>query len=86
MTATQSLKLLELFRPFVQEEDKARELVTTIEEIIETKFEQDKKYLATKQDLAETEMRINKTIYIVGLVQFLAIVGSVLAIVNFMLK
>ena len=30
MTATKSLKLLELFRPFVQEEDKARELVTTI--------------------------------------------------------
>ena len=49
--------------------------------------------LASKIDLSEMETRIekrmsdiNKTIYIVGLIQFLGIVGSVLAIVNFMIK
>jgi hypothetical protein len=46
-----------------------------------------------KTDLAEMEKsiekvtkKITKSIYIVGLIQFLAIVGSVLAIVSFMLK
>ncbi len=49
--------------------------------------------LASKIDLSEMETRIekrmsdiNKTIYLVSLIQFLGIVGSVLAIVNFMIK
>lgn len=49
--------------------------------------------LASKIDLSEMETRIekrmsdiNKTIYLVSLIQFLGIVGSVLAIVNFMVK
>lgn len=49
--------------------------------------------LASKKDLAEMETRIerrmsdlNKSIYIVGVILFIEIVGSVLAIVNFMLK
>ena len=49
--------------------------------------------MASKTDLGEMETRIEKrvsevvkSIYIVGLIQFLAIVGSVLAIVSFMLK
>jgi len=41
--------------------------------------------LASKADLATVESKLSKTIYLVGLVQFLAIVGSVLAIVTFML-
>ena len=52
-----------------------------------------KSVLASKIDFAEMETRIekrmldiNKTIYVVGLIQFLAIVGSVLAIVNFAIK
>jgi hypothetical protein len=43
MTATQSLKLLELFRPLVKEELKAKELITTIESIIEDRFSNEKK-------------------------------------------
>ena len=49
----------------------------------------EKDNLASKKDLAEMETRIerrmsdlNKSIYIVGVIQFIAIVGSVLAIVN----
>ena len=42
--------------------------------------------VATKQDLAKIEISINKNIYIAGLVQFIAIVSSVLAIINFMKK
>ena len=42
--------------------------------------------LATKADLANVRADLMKSIYIVGLLQFLAIVGSVLAIFNFMLK
>ncbi len=48
--------------------------------------ESEKRILASKTDLAEMETKITKTIYIVGLIQFLAIVGSVLVIINFMLK
>lgn len=46
-----------------------------------------------KTDLAEMEKSIEKatkkiikTIYIVGLIQYITIVGSILAILNFMLK
>lgn len=45
-----------------------------------------KKTLASKTDWTQPESILSKTVYIVGFVQFLAIVGSVLAIVNFMLK
>jgi hypothetical protein len=86
MTAEISFKLYELFFPIIKEETKARDIVTNIEKIIENKFVAEKDHLASKKDLAEMETRITKTIYIIGLVQFLAIVGSVLAIVTFMLK
>lgn len=50
----------------------------------EVKSELDNKceVLATKEDIANMQ----KTIYIVGLIQFLAIIGSVIGIVNFMIK
>jgi hypothetical protein len=45
---------------------------------------------ATKQDIAdvrleirETEVRLTRNIYIVGVIQFLAILGSVLMLLNF---
>jgi hypothetical protein len=58
MTATQSLKLLALFRPLVKEELKAKELVTTIESIIEDRFSNEKNNLATKQDIGEVRKEI----------------------------
>jgi vacuolar-type H+-ATPase subunit D/Vma8 len=93
MNATTSLKLFDISLEFIKDKDKAREFVSKIEETIDQKFESEKRVLASKTDLAEMETRIekrmseiNKTIYLVGLIQFLAIVGSVLAIITFMLK
>lgn len=90
MNASINLKLFDNTQDFIK--DKAREFVSKIEETIDEKFNSQKAVLVSKLDLAEMETRvekrmsdINKTIYIVGLIQFLAIVGSVLAIVNFMI-
>jgi hypothetical protein len=41
-----------------------------------------KEILATKEDISNMQ----KTICVVGLIQFLAIIGSVVGIVNFMIK
>ncbi|TAF47909.1 MAG: hypothetical protein EAZ51_06605 [Sphingobacteriales bacterium] len=86
MNATISLKLFDITQQFIKDKDKAREFVAKIEETIDDKFNTERQGLASKIDLFEVESRINKTIYIVGLIQFIAIVGSVLAIVNFMVK
>lgn len=86
MNAATSLKLFDISLEFIKDKNKAREFVSKIEETIDQKFESEKTVLASKIDLAIMETKITKTIYIVGLIQFLAIVGSVLAIVSFMLK
>ncbi len=49
---------------------------------MKAEFENRREVLATKEDITN----VHKSIYVVGLVQFLAIVASVLMIVNFMLK
>ena len=68
-------------------------MIGCLEESIDNKFMSEKDNLASKNNLAEMEIRLDqrisdlqKSIYFVGLIQFVAIVGSVLAIVNFMLK
>ncbi len=93
MNATISLKLFDITQEFIKDKEKAREFVAKIEETIDDKFNIERNNLVTKIDLAEMETRVekrfsdtNKTIYIVGLIQFIAIVGSVLAIANFMIK
>lgn len=63
-------------------EKEAEELVSFVKAEVRTEFENRKEILATKEDIAN----VHKSIYLVGLVQFLAIMGSVLAIVNFMIK
>ena len=60
---------------FLNKNDK----VELIEKISGTRAKLTEKIYAVRNDLS-------KSIYIAGLVQFMAIVGSVLAIVNFMLK
>lgn len=57
------------------------------------KFELSKELFLTQRDKVDlvdriqtVEKSIIKTVYIVGLVQFLAIVASVLAIINFIIK
>ncbi len=44
------------------------------------------KVFSTKQDLYEVKSDLTKSIYIVGLVQFIAIIASVIGIITFMLK
>ena len=41
---------------------------------------------ALKEDLAQVEVRLSSKIYIVGLVQFIAIVGTLISVIAFMLQ
>ena len=95
MTADISaIDLFNLLRPKIG--DKEPQAITDyVEKAIIRRSEQDKKELVTKMDLQEATNKLDlkiegvkselaKTIYIVGLVQFLAIVGSVIGIMAFM--
>jgi hypothetical protein len=90
MTATYAINIYDILFPVIKSEAKTKELVQNIELVIDKKFEDNKNNLATRDDILNLEVRIekrlsdmNKAIYIVGLIQFIAIVGSVLAIVSF---
>ncbi|MFD2288637.1 hypothetical protein GJU39_11125 [Pedobacter petrophilus] len=61
---------------------KANQFISSVKEEVKNEFENKREVLATKEDIANMQ----KTIYFVGLIQFLAIVGSVIGIVNFMIK
>lgn len=63
-------------------EKEAQSLVNFVQQEVKAEFDNRKEVLATKEDVAN----VHKSIYVVGLVQFLAIVGSILMIINFMLK
>ena len=63
-------------------EEEARQLVSFVKAEVKSEFDNKREVLATKKDIANMQ----KTIYIVGLIQFLAIIGSVIGIVNFMMK
>lgn len=63
-------------------EKEAEELVLFVKNEVKAEFENRKEGLATKEDISS----LHKSMYILGLVQFLAIVGSVLMIVNFMVR
>ncbi len=86
MNASISLKLFDISQEFIKDKEKAREFVAKIEKTIDDKFNAEKLVLTSKIDLLKMETRIKKNIYLVGLIQFIAIVGSVLAIVSFMIK
>ncbi len=53
ITASQSFKLYELFFPIVKSEEKTKEIIQTIEQVIDNKFTIEKDRLATKEDLAK---------------------------------
>lgn len=63
-------------------ETEAQSLVEYVQKQVEDEIEVRKDIFLTKDDKVD----IMRTIYLVGVVQFLAIVGSVILIVNFMLK
>jgi len=79
--STLELKVYEIFKSKFSEQD-----ATTVIEYFESKTEQKilqkKDIFLTKDDKVE----LIKTIYIVGIVQFLAIVGSVLLIISYMIR
>jgi hypothetical protein len=71
--------------------EQAQELVGFIREEIKTEFMGRKDAFLVKEDktdimicMKQDKVDIMRTIYVVGLVQFLAIVGAILAIINFM--
>ena len=63
-------------------DNEAQQLVDFVKSKVTSEFNDRKDTFLTKED----KIDIMRSIYIVGIVQFLAIVGSVLAIMNFMLK
>jgi ribosome-associated protein YbcJ (S4-like RNA binding protein) len=63
-------------------ESEAQSLVEYVKVQVKEEVESRKEFFLTKEDKVD----IMRTIYLVGVVQFLGIVGAVLAIVNFMLK
>ncbi len=83
--ASLQLQAYEILKQKFGEKD-ASVVIDFIEAKVEKQVESNTKHLATKGDLADVKSELTKTIYIVGVVQFLAIVGSVIAIVSFMLK
>ena len=86
MNSATSFELLTITEEFIPDKTKAKAFVQKLEQTIEMSVKARSMELARKADLASLEAKLSKTIYLVGLVQFLAIVGSVLAIVTFMLK
>lgn len=79
--ASLDVKAYEIFKATLGAEG-AEEVIECIESKVEKSLEHNQRNLATKQDLAELETRLTKAIVINGLIQFLAIGGSVLAILN----
>lgn len=60
----------------------AQQLVDFVKSEVTSEFNSRKDSFLVKED----KIDIMRSIYLVGVVQFLAIIGSVLAILNFMLK
>ncbi len=81
------IKLYNLLRTKVGEEQ-AQNLVEFIQSSVKDEFDTKKEIFATKEDLTReiSNLRADllKTIYLVGIVQFVGIVGSLLAILKFM--
>ncbi|MCW3107005.1 MAG: hypothetical protein JWQ09_1511 [Segetibacter sp.] len=96
MEATLKHKVSEIFSRYNFSKEDATfisEVLSEIDDRQNQKFEISKELFLTQKDkvdlidrIQSVEKSINKTVYIVGLVQFIAIVASVLAIINFIVK
>lgn len=75
------LQLYELLKAKIGERE-AGSFVELLDKKVDQKFEDKKDWLVNKQDLSDLRAEISRTIYLVSLGQLLAIVGSVVAIVN----
>ena len=65
-------------------EMEAQAVVEGIKQEVKNEFENKKDSLASKQDLSDLRSDLLRTIYLVGVIQLLGIIGSVIAIVRFM--
>ena len=75
------LKVYDIFKSKLGEQE-AAVIIEYFEEKAEKKFIEKRDILATKEDLYKMKVDIMWSIYIVGLIQFLSIVGCVLAVVK----
>ena len=78
------IQLYELLKAKIGEKE-ASAFVEILEKRVDRKFEENRNILAPKEDLAKLEGRIGSKIYFVGLAQYIAIVGSLIALIKFML-
>ncbi|MGO4877352.1 hypothetical protein ACEN2P_12200 [Pedobacter psychrotolerans] len=74
-------------------EQEAEQLVSFVKEEVRSEFDDKRETLATKEDIANTKeyilqvkSELSKFIYLVRLIQFLAIVGAVIGFINFRMK
>ena len=65
-------------------ESEATTLIEYFETKAEEKYKQRKDISATKEDIALSESRLAQKIYTANIIQFLATIASILAIVKFM--
>ena len=82
MNVEVSLQLYEMTQEFIKDKTKAKDFVHKIEQMIDSKFE----FNTTRFLVKDDKVQILNTIYVVGVVQFIAIVASVIGIVSFILK
>jgi hypothetical protein len=87
--AMDQIKLYNILRNALKMTDQdAGELISAMATVSSKEFETKIQSLATKDDLKDLKMELfmalNKKIYLSSLVQFLALVASMLAIVKFM--
>jgi len=93
------IKLFELLKAKIGEKE-AEAFVEILETRVDSKFEEKtqifkedtkslKEYMdkvfATKEDLANLKTEITKTVYTVGLVQYIAMLASLIAIIKFLM-
>jgi biotin operon repressor len=85
---TDATKLVEAIEAVVDEKvgSKTEVFEKIVTKDIDSLRQEMYKVFSTKQDASEIKAELTKTIYIVGLVQFLAIVGSVIGIISFIMK
>jgi hypothetical protein len=66
--------------------EKEAELGCLVNTEIKNEFDSRKKIFATKEDSGIVKTELIKSIYFIGLIQFLAITGAMIGIVNFTIK
>ncbi|MBI4647297.1 MAG: hypothetical protein HY738_12090 [Bacteroidia bacterium] len=81
-----SIELYDLLKIKIGEAE-AKTLVTFIEQETENKFEQKKDTLVAELEtkMAQLETRLTRSIYMVGLIQYLAMLVSLIAIIKYLM-